>query len=106
MASYLSNLFIYLNSLGFGIHLFTQQASVESLQHNRCTAVNETNMASWSFHSAGESNSSSSNWDMLHSRKIKASLRLASSTEEAMYLWTVQDSGTISFSHWISKTYS
>ena len=46
-------LFIYLNSLGFGIHLFVQQASVESLQHNRCTAVNKTDMASWRFHSAG-----------------------------------------------------
>lgn len=76
MASYLSNLFIYLNSLGFGIHLFTQQASVESLQHNRCTAVNETNMASWGFHSARKSNSSSSNWDMLHNQKNKGILRL------------------------------
>lgn len=99
-------LFIYLNSLGFGIHLFVQQASAESLQHNRCTAVNKTDMASWSFHSAGKSNSSSSNWDTLPSRKIKASLRLDRRTEEAMNLLTVKDSGTISFSHWVSKTCS
>lgn len=103
MAGYVSNLlFIYLSKLLGVWNSLIRPTGINCVLMIRQVYSSEQNQYGLlELPLCGRIHQPGSNWDMLHSRKIKASLRFDRSTEEAINLWLVKDSGTIVFSHWV-----